>query len=110
MHINNIQITGKVNFKLIFSLLFFQHEYLIKYCTFTQQIFQIHRKHSYAGKGVSECLFRAEFNIMTKKGQLLSLFAIFHNYSFSTCHITKTRAYITKLRHRSILMGLNDTY
>ena len=62
-HISNershIQTTGKVNFKLIFQLLFFEHEYLAKYCTCIHQIFNIHRKHPYAGNSVSEFLFRA---------------------------------------------------
>ena len=34
MHINNIQTTGKVNVIFIFQLLFFEHEYLAKYCVY----------------------------------------------------------------------------
>ena len=49
-------------------------------------------------------------NFMTKNGLLLTFFTIFYNYPSSTCHKTKTMAYINNLRHRSLLMGLNDRY
>ena len=50
------------------------------------------------------------FNFMTKKRVTFVIFCYFQNYQFSTCHKTKTRAYIKTLRHGVLLMGLNDIY
>ena len=46
------------NLKLIFQFLFFEHEYLTLYETYTDQVFNMYREHSYAEKGVSDYLSR----------------------------------------------------
>ena len=53
--------------KRIFSLLFFEHGYLAKYLSYRCEIFNRGRKHSYAGKRVSDLSLRAKFLIYVKK-------------------------------------------
>ena len=52
---------------MIFQHLFFEHRNLASYYTCVHQIFNTYRKHSNAGKIVSNFLFRAYFLFYDKK-------------------------------------------
>ena len=47
------------NFKVIFSLLFFEHQYLAYYLTCMDQLLHMFSTHTNLGKRVSDFLFRA---------------------------------------------------
>ena len=48
-----------MNLKPIFPLLFFEHEYLARYYSHKNKIFNRGQKHAYAGNCVSESLFKS---------------------------------------------------
>ena len=66
-----IYITKMANSKLIFPLLFSERGYLTWYITYTYQIFNLYRKHSYLGKGVLILNLGPSFHFRAKNGELL---------------------------------------
>ena len=66
-----IYITEMANLKSIFPLLFFEHGYLTWCKTYRYQIFNMDRKHSDLGKGVSDFYLGPSFYFRAKNGKLL---------------------------------------
>ena len=62
--------------KLIFSLLFFEHEYLSNGRCYVLDIQNMSLKHANLVNLVSDFLFRAYFGFYDKKGKLLCYFFI----------------------------------
>ena len=65
------------NFKVIFSLLFFEHQYLAYYLTCMHQLLHMFSTHTNLGKGLSDFYIGPRFYFMTKKRVTFVIFSIF---------------------------------
>ena len=87
-----IFITKMENFKVIFPLIIFEHQYLAYYYICMHQLLHMFRKHSYLGKSVSDFLFKSSFSFYDKKRvTFVIFFLIFCKVSTSTYNKTKTK-------------------
>ena len=106
-----IYIAKMVNLKFISLLLFFELGYLTWYKTYTYQIFNMYRKHSDQGKGVSDFFIQVLVLILEKKtGNFCHFFIFFFKSPTSTCYNILTKTYINILRHPALQMGLRNMY